>query len=365
MSKYFNKALFFQQWITYRFVMLGVSLIWIYYSSSVISDELSNFYSQVFNGKNSSMYFGGISLRLNFTMFIYLVLISAIMVMLTMGINKYKKFIFYGGQPITRSKFIGTNGIFTAAFSIVMVFIDYYIRLLQYLKNRKFYEVIEFDYLKIINVRALILIALLLAIIAFFFLIQGLYSNSIVSSILGIGAIFYIPVFIGGLNECLSYRFWPIKTFLQKVMRYLTPSYDIQAPAIGSNKFAKWYYEFTLLQDINYQHYLFIILLLIVASIIWSINFKIYNVIKTERVGAMFHFSICENVFKFAVAAFSLVITSVVLILIYQIYSNIAMGGRPNDFEENILPIFNIISVAMVPVVYKLEGKLIKRFVKN
>lgn len=365
MRKYFNKALFFQQWITFRFVILGAALFWMYYSSRVVRNELSNLYMQVYHGKDSSMYFGGIDTRINFSMFFYVVFISAIMVMLAMGVNKYKKFVFYDGQPITRKQFIGTNGIFTGIFSISMVFIDYYIRVLSYLKNRKFYEVIQMDYFKIISVRALILIALVLTIIAFFFLVQGLYSNAIVSSLLGIGTILYIPVFITVMNDSLSYRFWPLKKFLEKLMNYLNLNYNPQAPNIGFNKVAKWYYEFTSFQFINYQHYLLIIVLLIIMIILWVINFRVYDVIKTEKVGAVFHFDICERVFKIAIAIFSVVITTVVLILVYQIYRNITIGYIGKDFEKNVLPIFNIISLCMVPIIYKLEGKLIKRFIKR
>lgn len=365
MRKYFNKALFFQQWISFRFVMLGITLFWIYYSSAATKSELIASYGQLFYGNDSVLSNVSMGININFTMITYLVLISAIMIMLVMGINKYKKFIFYGGQPLTRSQFIVTNGIFTVIFSVVMVFIDYYIRMLNYLKNRKFYEVLEIDYFKIISIRALILIALILAIIAFFFLIQGLYSNGIVASLIGIGAVYYIPVFIRSMYQNLSYRFWPLKKFLEKILNYINLYYNPYEPDIGFNKFGRWYHEFTSFQFINYQHYLLIIVLIIITSILWIINFRIYDSIKAEKVGAVFHFSICEKIFKAAVAAFSVIITTVVLILIYQIYINITNGYMNDDFEKNILPIFNIISLFMIPVIYKLEGILIKKFVKN
>lgn len=362
MRNYFNKALFFQQWISLRFIIAGVTLFWIFYSSNMVRNELGYWYSQVIYGNGFIL--PGINFKISISLFYFLVIISAVMVMLIMGIGKYKKFIFYGGQPLTRNQLIGTNGIFVATFSIAMVLIDYYIRLLSFLKNRKFFEVIEVDYFKIINVRLLILIGLLLALTAFFFLIQGLYSNAVVSSLIGIGAIYYIPVLLTIINGTLSYRFWPIKKFFEKIMYYMNSYYDSAAPDIGFNKFGKWYTEFTSFKFINYQHYLLIVVLILITIILWIINFRIYNVIKIEKVGSIFHFNIGERVFKIAVAIFAGLIFTGLIIAIFSTLGVIYRYPEDNNFNKNILPILNIVSLILIPIIYKLEGKLIKRFVK-
>lgn len=362
MRNYFNKALLFQQWMTLRFPILGFVFLWVITCRSQTRNELGSLYRQVVSGVLGKFSYGP---TIDFTLISYAIIISLIAVMISLGRNKYNNFIFYGAQPITRKQFIGTKGIVISICAVVMILIDYYIRILSYLEHRNFYEAFKINYLSIISIRELILVSFTIAAIAFFFFIQGLYSNAIVSSLVGIGVIYYIPYLFNIIHETLSDRFTLIKYYLGRIIVYINTSYDSGLPITGANKFAKWYLEFTSFKFINYQHYLLVVILILISSILWILNFKIYNKIHVEKVGSIFHFNVCEKIFKSAIAIFGGLASPIVVMTFLFGFQDVYWGTEQYYFQQNVLAALNIVSLFIIPIIYKLEGKLIKRFVKN
>ncbi|MHC1682023.1 MAG: hypothetical protein AB6733_03595 [Clostridiaceae bacterium] len=363
MRNYFSRALLFQQWITFRFPIIGFVFLWVIICRSETRNELSSLYQLAIYSQGFGEF--GYGLSINSRLITYIIVFSAIIVMISMGRNKYNNFLFYGSQPITRKQFIATKGIFISVFAVAMMLIDYYVRVLNYLEHRNFYKAFNINYLSIVSIRTLIIIGFLLATIAFFFFIQGVYSNSIISSAIGVGAIFYIPSIFTIIHDSLSERFGVIKYYVYRISYYAELNYDSTLPDQGENKFAKWFSDFTYFKFINYQHYLLVLGLLLVTAALWIINLKIYNKIKIEKVGAIFHFRLSEKVLKVAMAIGLGLMSTVVIMFIIFGFGDVYWGTKQYYLRENVLAVLNILSLFTIPVIYKIEGKLLKRFVKN
>ncbi len=370
MKKYFNKAVLYEQWRISKWFII----MWFLFVFSVLWNNIT-----ILNYMKEKIIDYKIDLRVDFingdTYLVFIIGFVLIQVFLAFGFNKNINATFIISKPITKPQmfltklFVIVSSYFVAILGAILLHFLFTIPYIGVIKS------ITPDYYSYVLYNGLLSLAHVTLLSCFFMFLQTLYGNSKFAVVASLGTLLYVPILIGTLKVVLSEKLKYTKTFLENISTLVngTSYYRI----INFNDYSKVrvslreiisptvYGKNYNLNDIKYT-----MIFIIAAAILSVILIKLITItarnMKLENAQNLFVYKNVGVVTKSALAfPFALVAPYAVIFIIFGIFEGIGIHFFPNLSirESDIMALLlNIIGVFLIVPIYKLLGKLIKRF---
>lgn len=370
MKKYFNKAVLYEQWRISKWFII----MWFLYVFSVLWNNIT-----ILNYVSLKLINRNIDLKVSFiTVDTYLIFIFGfvlIQVFMAFGFNKNTTASFLISKPITKPQMFLTkilvivSSYFVATVGAILVhflFTIPYIKIIPSLTPNYYSYILYNGLLSLVHVTLLS---------CFFMFVQTLYGNSKFAVVASVGIPLYLPVLMGTLAEILSEKLKYTRNFLEYMSTLVNgTSYN------NITKFNDYTQVRTSLWNIitptvnqgtyNYNDIkstmIFVVAGIIISALLLKLITTTSRNMKLENAQNLFVYKEVGVVTKAALAfPFALVAPFAVLFIIAAIIEGLGMNsfltfGRG---ESSVMVlILNIIGFLLIVPIYKLLGKLIKRF---
>jgi len=266
---------------------------------------------------------------------IYIAMIAA-----AFGWDKFKNMRFLSALPTSKLQMLITKIIAVLTAIWIPLIFDYAIRLLTYFNDVEKYKAINITFHDI-NLFLLSQLTLAFIVVTIALLFQGLVGNSILALILSFVWVPYSAITPIMLSDLLYNK---VK-FISEIFAYLL---------IRPLRFI----ELLMLKDPSNKFSLNIICLLLIIIAIWIAIIWLFKNNTVEDYDKAFTVKFSEVVFKICIAIF----ISIVVMTIIGMILTASKGSYINLLTESNKLVINLIGVIVLPISYRIQGRLINRY---
>jgi len=317
-NKYFNKAIYFQD--IKALTVYSMIILIIAPRSFSSNNHYKNIISQ--------------------PMIIPLAAIYIAMIAAAFGWDKFKNMRFLSALPTSKLQMLITKIIAVLTAIWIPLIFDYAIRLLTYFNDVEKYKAINITFHDI-NLFLLSQLTLAFIVVTIALLFQGLVGNSILALILSFVWVPYSAITPIMLSDLLYNK---VK-FISEIFAYLL---------IRPLRFI----ELLMLKDPSNKFSLNIICLLLIIIAIWIAIIWLFKNNTVEDYDKAFTVKFSEVVFKICIAIF----ISIVVMTIIGMILTASKGSYINLLTESNKLVINLIGVIVLPISYRIQGRLINRY---
>ncbi len=319
-NKYFNKAIYFQD--IKALTVYSMIILIIAPKSFSSNNHYKNIISQ--------------------PMIIPLAAIYIAMIAAAFGWDKFKNMRFLSALPTSKLQMLITKIIAVLTAIWIPLIFDYAIRLLTYFNDVEKYKTINITFHDI-NLFLLSQLTLAFIVVTIAVLFQGLVGNSILALILSFVWVPYSAITPIMLSDLLYNK---VK-FISEIFAYLL---------IRPLRFI----ELLMLKGPLNKFSLNIICLLLIIIAMWIAIIWLFKNNTVEDYDKAFTVKFSEVVFKICIAIF---ISIVVMTIIGMILTaSKGKGSYINLLTESNKLVINLIGVIVLPISYRIQGRLINRY---
>lgn len=319
-NKYFNKAIYFQD--IKALTVYSMIILIIAPRSFSSNNHYKNIISQ--------------------PMIIPLAAIYIAMIAAAFGWDKFKNMRFLSALPTSKLQMLITKIIAILTAIWIPLIFDYAIRLLTYFNDVEKYKAINITFHDI-NLFLLSQLTLAFIVVTIALLFQGLVGNSILALILSFVWVPYSAITPIMLSDLLYNK---VK-FISEIFAYLL---------IRPLRFI----ELLMLKGPLNKFSLNIICLLLIIIAMWIAIIWLFKNNTVEDYDKAFTVKFSEVVFKICIAIF---ISIVVMTIIGMILTaSKGKGSYINLLTESNKLVINLIGVIVLPISYRIQGRLINRY---
>ncbi len=319
-NKYFNKAIYFQDIKALTIYSMIILII------APRSFSSNNHYKNIISQP----------------MIIPLAAIYIAMIAAAFGWDKFKNMRFLSALPTSKLQMLITKIIAALTAIWIPLIFDYAIRLLTYFNDVEKYKAINITFHDI-NLFLLSQLTLAFIVVTIALLFQGLVGNSILALILSFVWVPYSAITPIMLSDLLYNK---VK-FISEIFAYLL---------IRPLRFI----ELLMLKGPLNKFSLNIICLLLIIIAMWIAIIWLFKNNTVEDYDKAFTVKFSEVVFKICIAIF---ISIVVMTIIGMILTaSKGKGSYINLLTESNKLVINLIGVIVLPISYRIQGRLINRY---
>gem|GEM_PF-2547951 len=319
-NKYFNKAIYFQD----------IKALTIYSMIILISTPRS--FSSNDHYKNI----------ISQPMIIPLAAIYIAMIAAVFGWDKFKNMRFLSILPTSKLQILITKIIAVLTAIWIPLIFDYAIRLLTYFNDVEKYKAINITFYDI-NLFLLSQLTLAFIVVTIAILFQGLVGNSILALILSFAWVPYSAITPIMLSDLLYNK---VK-FISEIFKYLL---------IRPLRFI----ELLMLKGSSNKFSLNIICLVLIIIVIWIAIIWLFKNNTVEDYDKAFTAKFSEIVFKLCIGIFISIVAMTIIAMILT--SSKGKGSYINLLTESNKLVINLIGVILLPISYRIQGRLINRY---
>lgn len=370
MKKYFNKAVLYEQWRISKWFII----MWFLFVFSALWSNIS-----ILNYVKNKIIDPNLDLRVSFingdTYLVFIFGFVLIQVFLAFGFNKNINTTFIISKPITKPQmfltklFVIVSSYFVATLGAILLHFLFTIPYIEVIKS------ITPNYYSYVLYNGLLSLSHVTLLSCFFMFLQTLYGNSKFAVIASVGIPLYLPALMGTLKVVLSEKLKYTRIFLEYISTILdgTSYYRIK----NFNDYSKVRVS---LWDIitptaygksyNYNAIKYTMIFIIAAAILSATLVKLITTaarnMRLENAQNLFVYKKVGVVTKAALAfPFALVAPYAVIYVIFMIFEGIGIyffSSFGNGESSIFALMLNVIGLLLIVPIYKLLGKLIKRF---
>lgn len=319
-NKYFNKAIYFQD--IKALTIYSVIILIIAPRSFSSNNHYKNIISQ--------------------PMIIPLAAIYIAMIAAAFGWDKFKNMRFLSALPTSKLQMLITKIIAVLTAIWIPLIFDYAIRLLTYFNDVEKYKAINITFHDI-NLFLLSQLTLAFIVVTIALLFQGLVGNSILALILSFVWVPYSAITPIMLSDLIYNK---VK-FISEIFAYLL---------IRPLRFI----ELLMLKGPLNKFSLNIICLLLIIIAMWIAIIWLFKNNTVEDYDKAFTVKFSEVVFKLCIGIFISIVAMTILAMILT--ASKGKGSYINLLTESNKLVINLIGVIVLPISYRIQGRLINRY---
>ncbi|WP_461613431.1 hypothetical protein [Clostridium sp. Marseille-QA1073] len=319
-NKYFNKAIYFQDIKALTIYSMIILII------APRSFSSNNHYKNIISQP----------------MIIPLAAIYIAMIAAAFGWDKFKNMRFLSGLPTSKLKILITKIIAVLTAIWIPLIFDYAIRLLTYFNDVEKYKAINITFHDI-NLFLLSQLSLAFIVVTMALLFQGLVGNSILALILSFVWVPYSAITPIMLSDLLYNK---VK-FISEIFEYLL---------IQPLRFI----ELLMLKGPSNKFSLNIICLLLIIIAMWIAIIWLFKNNTIEDYDKAFTVKFSEVVFKLCIGIFISIVAMTIIAMILT--ASKGKGSYINLLTESNKLVINLIGVILLPISYRIQGRLINRY---